>query len=100
MEESDISLIDQDYKKQEHEMILLYDTFLLTHLIWSNYCFSNKEYNNTTGQDIWNSIILDRKYTMIEKEKIINNASSLLEIKHQLKLVNFNNIDIIDIKNN
>ena len=98
MDESEISLIDQDYKMQEHEMILLYDTFLLTDLIWLNYCFSNKEYNNIMGQDIWDSIISEEKYTRIEKEKIINDASHLLEIKHQLRLVNFDTLDITDIK--
>lgn len=49
-------------------------------------------------QDIWNSIISEEKYSIIEKEKITYGASHLLEIKHQQKLVNFNTHDIIDIK--
>lgn len=100
IDEEEVNLMDQDYQKQEHEMKLLYNTFLLADLIWLNYCFSNKEYNNITGKDIWNSIIREEEYTMKEKEKIINNASHLLEIRYQLKLVNFNTFDIIDIKNN
>ena len=78
-----MSMMDEDYKEKEHRLKKLYITFLLADLIQLNYCYSNKEYNNILGEDIWNSAIKK------EKEEIISNVTSLLEMRYQLKLVNF-----------
>ena len=84
-----MGMMDDDYKEKEHRLKKLYITFLLADLIQLNYCYSNKEYNNILGEDIWNSAIKKEKYTKKEKEEIISNATSLLEMRYQLKLVNF-----------
>lgn len=93
-----MSLLDDEYKMQEHETKKLYDTTLLADLIRLNYCYSNKEYNNTLGKDIFDITTKRERYTLQEQQEIIENAKDLLRIKYNLNLVNFKENIIEKIK--
>ncbi|MBE6146919.1 MAG: hypothetical protein E7168_01135 [Firmicutes bacterium] len=81
-----MGIFEEDYKIKEHQRKMLYDTFLLADLLWLNHCFSNHKYNNTTGDEVWQKALKKEKYTNVEKDKIINNAMNLLNIRYDLNV--------------
>lgn len=81
--------MDELFFNNEKSIKKLYVTELLTELLYLNYEFSNKEYHNVTGTTIYNGLYEQPKFSKKEKEEIIENAISLLKIKHNIKLVNF-----------
>lgn len=63
-----MGILGEEYKIQEHKIKKLYDTSLLADLIRLNYCYSNKEYNNILGENIWNTTI--KKKNILKKKKM------------------------------
>ncbi len=45
-----MGIFEEDYKKNEHKLKMLYGTFFFADLIWLNYSFSNHNYHNTNGE--------------------------------------------------
>ena len=43
-------IFEEDYKKNEHKLKMLYGTFFFFYLIWLNYSFSNHNHHNTNGE--------------------------------------------------
>lgn len=85
-------------KMKEHHLKKVYNTLLLAELLRVNYEFFTQEYNNITGEDIFNITIKKEKYSDKEKNEIIRNAITILNIKHDYPikedvLEQFNKLD-------
>lgn len=74
--------LDDLYLKEERELKIYYSTLLLSELLKINFEYSNKEYNNICGDDVFKITTSEVKYTNEEKNMIIENALTLLKIKY------------------
>lgn len=81
--------MDELFFENEKQIKKLYVTKLLTELLFLNYEFSNKEYHNATGTSIYNGLYDQPKFSKKEQEEIIKNAISLLNIKYNIDLIDF-----------
>ena len=77
-----MNIFDIDYNKKEKDLFKYHYTCLLSELLLLNYEFSNHEYNGTTGKDVFNKMKKKIKLSEKEKQNIIDNAISLIEIKY------------------
>lgn len=74
--------LDDLYLKEERELKIYYSTLLLAELLKINFEYSNKEYNDICGDDVFKIATSEVIYTNIEKNMIIQNALNLLKIKY------------------
>lgn len=74
--------LDDLYLKEERELKIYYSTLLLAELLKLNHEYSNKEYNNICGDNVFDITISESKFTETEKIIKIKNALTLLEIKY------------------
>ena len=88
-----MNIFDIDYNKKEKDLFKYHYTCLLSELLILNYEFSNHEYNGITGQDVFYKLQKKIKLSEKEKQNIIDNAISLIEIKYNKKLSNFEKIE-------
>ena len=88
-----MNIFDIDYNKKEKDLFKYHYTCLLSELLLLNYEFSNHEYNGTPGKDVFNKMKKKIKLSEKEKQNIIDNAISLIEIKYNKKLSNFEKIE-------
>jgi len=77
-----MSTLDDMYLKEERDLKIYYCTVLLSELLKINYEYSNKEYNNVCGDDIFNIANRKEKFTATERNMIIENALIILKIKY------------------
>lgn len=81
-----MSTIQQDYNRKERKIKKYHFTILLSELLWENYLYCNHEYDNITGDDVFEASLRKEKYSNKEREQIIKNALQLLQIKYNVKL--------------
>lgn len=81
--------MDELFFENEKNIKKLYVTKLLAELLYLNYEFSNKQYQNASGTSIYNGLYDQPRFNKKEKEEIIRNAISLLNIKYNIDLIDF-----------
>lgn len=81
-----MSTIQQYYKRKERKIKKYHFTLLLADLLWENYLYCNYKYDHITGDDVFETSLRKENYSSKEKEKIIQNALLLLQIKYNIKL--------------
>lgn len=84
---------DKRYKHKERELLIYYQTKLLSELLLLNAVFSNNEYNGTTGSDLFHILQKKAKLSDQEKRKMIENATFFLKLKYQKKLLDFEKME-------
>ena len=88
-----MNIFDIDYSRKEKDLFKYHYTCLLSELLILNYEFSNHKYNGITGNDVFNKLQKRIKLSEKEKQSIISNAISLIEIKYNKKLSDFGKIE-------
>ena len=88
-----MNIFDIDYSRKEKDLFKYHYTCLLSELLILNYEFSNHKYNCITGNDVFNKLQKRIKLSEKEKQSIISNAISLIEIKYNKKLSDFEKIE-------
>ena len=88
-----MKIFDIDYSRKEKDLFKYHYTCLLSELLILNYEFSNHKYNGITGNDVFNKLQKRIKLSEKEKQSIISNAISLIEIKYNKKLSDFEKIE-------
>jgi hypothetical protein len=88
-----MNIFDIDYSRKEKDLFKYHYACLLSELLILNYELSNHEYNGTTGNDVFNKLQKKIKLSEKEKQNIISNAISLIEIKYNKKISDFEKIE-------
>lgn len=86
--------LDEMFLKEEKFIKKLSYTNLLADLLFLNYEYSNKKYHNVTGSQIYNSMQDQIRFSETEKKEIINDAISLIKIKYNVNVKDFENLII------
>lgn len=85
--------IDDLFRSDERKIRKLYESKLLSELLYLNYEFDNKKYHNeVTGKTIYASLHDSFNFTEEEKQEIVNDAILLLKVNHKVKLLDFENL--------
>lgn len=85
--------IDELFISDERKIRKLYETKLLSELLYLNYEFDNKKYHSeVTGNTIYTSLHDSINFTNKEQQEIVNNAILLLKVNHNVKLLDFENL--------
>lgn len=80
------------YKREEHYFKKFYDTLLLAELLRLNNEYSIQKYNGARGKDVFRIVTRKEQYSEEEKEKMIKDALTVLNIKYNYPIED----DIID----
>lgn len=84
--------INELFLKDEKRIKRLYKTALLAELLYFNYEYSSNKHDGITESDIFNSIKTD-DFSNKELEKIKNDAISLLKIKYNINVVDYEKLN-------
>ena len=87
--------LDKIYYKEMKDEIKYSDTLLLCELLARTYYNSGNKYCGVTIDDLWEFMKFKIKYTDNEKNIIIQNASKILKIKHNIIVESYESLSFI-----